>query len=121
MATAEGFKLVYEYKCNGRNIVPHGLSVLHEEDLVLQLSMHDDVRVVKKAIKPKSTSVDIYKTDLMTEEEKKAAAKAKKGGEANEEVPWRAFLGHDWVNHEYTEMLIVVPEVVAKGGKEDSK
>lgn len=31
--------LVYEYKCNGRNMVPNGLSILDEEAIVMILSM----------------------------------------------------------------------------------
>lgn len=41
----------------------------------LTATQDHDVRTVKKAIEPKKTSIDIYKTDLMTEEEKATAAK----------------------------------------------
>lgn len=43
----------------------------------------------------------------MTESEKQAASngKKKKGAEAKEKVPWKAFLGHSFENHSYEEMV----------------
>ncbi|EME46235.1 hypothetical protein DOTSEDRAFT_22331 [Dothistroma septosporum NZE10] len=136
---SEPLYLTYEHKANGRNMVPNGVSFMSEYDLVLALSQReviprtsgavthlhlrtdDDVRKVSKRIKPGCTSIEIYQADLMTEEEKVAAAKTKKPKGEREEVPWMVFLGHVFEGHAYEELIILVPELVAKGGKEAAK
>ena len=53
----------------------------------------------------------------MTEEEKVAAAKAKKADGEQAECPWMVFLGHNFEGHSFEELTILVPEIVAKGGE----
>ena len=130
----EQFFLTYEHRANGRNMVPDGLSLMTEFDLVVVMSQRkcsspfnlgpitdkftdDDIRKVEKKITPGCTSIEIYKADLMTEEEKVAAAKAKKADGEQAECPWMVFLGHNFEGHSFEELTILVPEIVAKGGE----
>ena len=101
--------LVCEHKTNSRQLVPNGLSILDEEAIVMIISGNPDVRMVTKAIQPGCTSVDIYKIDLVPEEQKTAFEKKLKA-KGQEEVPWKEFLGHAWEGHSFKEMTILVPE-----------
>lgn len=131
---SETLRLVYEHKANGRNMVPDGICFMSDYDLVLILSqrkyhvpkssvhrltslqMRTSVWEAKK-IKPGSTTIEIWKADLMTEKEKVAAAKVQKSKDESEEVAWPVFLGYAFEGHCLEELTILVPEVVAKGGE----
>lgn len=81
--------------------------------------------MTQKSIKPGQTSVDIFKVDLMTDDEKSAHLKNTKAKDSsgnskekeNQECPWKVFLGHEMVTHKYTQLTILTPEAVAKGLK----
>lgn len=55
--------------------------------------------MITKAINPGSTSVDLYKVDLLQPSM----------GEG--EVPWKVFLGHSFEGHSFNELVILTPEV----------
>lgn len=102
---ADRMYLVYEHKTNGRKLVPDGVSIMSEEDIVLAMStrkLHSllawaqvhrllqnlsadastdsDIYMVIKTINPGSTHIDIYKADLLRDHEKaEALTKAKSG------------------------------------------
>jgi hypothetical protein len=99
------------HKTNNRRLVPKGISILDEEGLVMIISANPDIRMIKKAIKPGCTSVDIYKIDLVLDAEK-AAFEEKLTARGKEEVPWKEFLGHAWEGHSFEELMILVPESV---------
>lgn len=122
----DGFELpllVYEYKCNGHNLVPNGLSILDEEALVIILSMSKLLNAgsglayrIARRRHPHGQEVDRARKDdcrhlqggLMTCSEKQAASKSKKkkkSAEAKEEVLWKEFLGHSFEDHSYEEMV----------------
>lgn len=70
------------------------------------------IRVCRKAITPGQTSIEIHKCDLYTDEEK--AEIAQRGGKEGEKAPWTEFLGHGYAGHQIKEVVILVPEDVAK-------
>ncbi|KAK4540387.1 hypothetical protein LTR36_009244 [Oleoguttula mirabilis] len=127
----ERIMLVYEHKANGRKLVPDGVSIMSEEDIVMAISAHPDIIMLTKAIEAGQTHVNLYKADLLTDAEKAAApepaktikSKATKAGTANEEVPWRVFLGHEWEGHSFQELVILTPDpnqAVAKSAEDGS-
>lgn len=70
-----------------------------------------DIRVCRKAIEPGKTTIEIYKSDLYNKEEKAALGEK---AESKEEVPWQEFLGYAYAGHKFKEVVILVPEDVAK-------
>ncbi|KAK3709135.1 hypothetical protein LTR37_011114 [Vermiconidia calcicola] len=121
--------LVYEHKTNGRKLVPNGLSIMDEEGIVMIMSGNPDICMVTKAIQPSVTSVDLYKIDLMSEDEKAAAVKVTgiEKPDDKEEVPWKVFFGHEWEGHSFNELVILYPETTigqaktAKTGNQENK
>jgi hypothetical protein len=68
--------------------------------------------MVTKAIKPGSTSIDIFKSDLETAD---SVEKEENGGEVKEEIPWRTFLGHEFIGHIFEELTILYPFWILDG------
>ena len=120
METAESNRmyLVCEHKTNGTCGIPNSLSILDEEGLVMAISRSPGIRMVKKAIKPGCTCVDIFKIDLVPEESKAAYAEQTKGVV---EVPWKEFFGYEWAGHSFEEMIILVPEAIVPSVGADGK
>ncbi|KAK3714429.1 hypothetical protein LTR37_007735 [Vermiconidia calcicola] len=121
--------LVYEHKTNGRKLVPNGLSSMDEEGIVMIMSGNPDICMMTKAIQPGVTSVDLYKIDLMSEDQKTAAAKVtglEKPGD-KEEVPWKVVFRHEWEGHSFNELVILYPETTtgqvktAETGNQENK
>lgn len=73
--------------------------------------------MLTKAIQAGQTHIDLYKVDLLTDDQKAAAVpvKAATNREAeienvSEEVPWRVFLGYEWEGHSFEELVILTPD-----------
>ncbi|KAK5112552.1 hypothetical protein LTR85_011244 [Meristemomyces frigidus] len=124
MDSAERMLLVYEHKTQGRKLVPDGVSIMSEEDIVMAISAHPDIAMVTKAIEVGQTHIDLYKADLLTEVQKSHVREAAKGSKDRkakaetsagaEEIPWRVFLGHEWEGHSFEELVILTPDGSSK-------
>lgn len=73
----------------------------------LTVKADPDVRMVKKAIEPGQTTIDIYKAGLFTDEQK-TIARANVGEQKyTEEVPWKCWLGSELEGHSFDELTIL--------------
>ncbi|KAK5129513.1 hypothetical protein LTR08_003204 [Meristemomyces frigidus] len=113
---SERMMLVYEHKTKGRKLVPGGVSIMSEEDIVMVISAHPDIVVINLPIKAGQTHIDLFKADLIADTQSTEAAKKANTttttttNEICEEVPWRVFLGYEWVGHSFEELVILTPD-----------
>ncbi|TKA53920.1 hypothetical protein B0A55_11974 [Friedmanniomyces simplex] len=62
---ADRMMLTYEHKANGRKLVPNGVSIMSEFDIIIPMSEHPDVHLVTKPIQAGQTHIDLFKADLL--------------------------------------------------------
>jgi hypothetical protein len=72
-------------------LVPNGVSIMGEEELVMAMSMHSDIYMVTKAIEAGQVQIDLYKADLLRDDEREklnASGELGKMMGKKDEVPW---------------------------------
>ncbi|KAI5359525.1 hypothetical protein Slin15195_G071520 [Septoria linicola] len=92
-------------------MIPKGQGIVDDMELMMALSANPGIRMCRKPITPGKTSVEIHKADLYTEEK---AELAERGDKKDESAPWMEFLGHGYSGHKISEVVILVPEDVAR-------
>ncbi|KAK4963430.1 hypothetical protein LTR10_001059 [Elasticomyces elasticus] len=104
----EPMMLVYAHKPNGRSLVPNGVSLMTEYEIIMSMSCYadDGVYMLTKPIKAGQTQLDLYKIDLLTADEKKDEA-LPEAVKKKEDTPWRVFLDHEWEGYSFTELTIL--------------
>ncbi|KAK5698887.1 hypothetical protein LTR97_006536 [Elasticomyces elasticus] len=118
----EPMMLVYAHKPNGRGLVPNGVSLMTEYEIIMSMSCYadDGVYMLTKPIKAGQIQLDLYKVDLLTEDEKNDKA-LPEGVKNKEDTPWRVFLGHEWEGHSFTELTILAVKPQTKPTKNPSE
>ncbi|KAK3678938.1 hypothetical protein LTR78_001391 [Recurvomyces mirabilis] len=98
--------LVYEQKTSGIKLVPDGVALVDEMELIMAMSKDPSVYLVTKTIQPGQTYIDLYKSDLVRDGDQmsKSADDCEK---KVAETPWRAWLGFEWEGHSFTELSIL--------------
>ena len=130
-ADDEPMMLIYEHKTRGRHLVPGGVALLTEFDIIMLMSAsaslnlprasfqvadartNPDIHMATKIIPAGATTIDLYKADFLRPEEKAAAADraASTTTESTEaEGAWRVFLGYEWAGHGFEEFHILTPD-----------
>ncbi|KAK5687246.1 hypothetical protein LTS10_001384 [Elasticomyces elasticus] len=118
----EPMMLVYAHKPNGRSLVPNGVSLMTEYEIIMSMSCYadDGVYMLTKPIKAGQIQLDLYKVDLLTADEKNDKA-LPEGVKNKEDTPWRVFLGHEWAGHSFTELTILAVKPQTKPAESPSE